>query len=348
MSNSALVNYTAISPNSNNPRNAKIRKITIHHMAGNLSVEQCGNAFASTSREASANYGVDSDGRVGMYVEEANRAWTSSSPNNDNQAITIEVANDGGAPDWHVSDTALAKVIDLCVDICKRNGIAQLNFTGDANGNLTMHRYFAPTTCPGPYLANRFPYIAKSVNDRLSGSKVPQTVTVKPVSTPTSTTTVTQSPDVVLQANIGGHDGWLGKVYGHLSNIGNEETGCAGKSGRTIEAICLSLENANFVAKYAVSPLNGHFYPAVSSADANLNDKENGFAGMIGTEIDGVRMWLEGTSEYDIEYQVTLANGKVESPVFGKDAGSSDGNISYAGKDGERIAFITAKIVHRK
>ena len=171
MSNSPLVNYTAISPNSSNPRNNKIKKITIHHMAGNLSVETCGRVFNGKNRQASSNYGIGSDGRVGMYVEEKNRAWTSSSPSNDNQATTIEVANDGGAnTNWHVSDKALAKLIDLCVDICKRNGIASLNYTGDANGNLTRHNMFANTTCPGPYLQSKFPYIASEVNKRLNGS----------------------------------------------------------------------------------------------------------------------------------------------------------------------------------
>ena len=171
MSNSSLVNYTAISPNSSNPRNNKIKKITIHHMAGNLSVETCVRVFNGKNRQASSNYGIGSDGRVGMYVEEKNRAWTSSSPSNDNQAITIEVANDGGAnTNWHVSDKALAKLIDLCVDICKRNGIASLNYTGDANGNLTRHNMFANTTCPGPYLQSKFPYIASEVNKRLNGS----------------------------------------------------------------------------------------------------------------------------------------------------------------------------------
>lgn len=167
MSNSNLVNYIQISPNSTNPRNAKIDKITIHHMSGNLSVETCGNVFAPASREASSNYSVATDGRVGMYVEECNRAWTSANASNDNRAVTIEVANDEIGGSWHVSDVALAKLIDLCVDICQRNGIEKLNFTGDVTGNLTMHRWFASTDCPGEYLASKFPYIAGEVNKRL-------------------------------------------------------------------------------------------------------------------------------------------------------------------------------------
>ena len=176
MSNSSMVCYTKISPNSTNPRQNTIKKITIHHMAGNLSIEECGNLFANPSRQASSNYGIGTDGRVGLYVEEKNRAWTSGSPDNDNQAITIEVANDGGAPDWHISDKALASLINLCVDICKRNGIAKLNYTGDATGNLTMHCYFQATACPGPYLKSKFTYIANEVNKKLTASTVSKTI----------------------------------------------------------------------------------------------------------------------------------------------------------------------------
>lgn len=169
MSNSKLVNYTKISPNRTSPRQNTIQKITIHHMAGNLSVETCGGVFAKATAQASANYGIGTDGRVGMYVEEKDRSWASSSPDNDHQAVTIEVANDVVGGNWHVSDVALAKLIDLCVDICQRNGIARLNYTGDKSGNLTMHKWFAATACPGPYLESKFPYIASEVNKRLSG-----------------------------------------------------------------------------------------------------------------------------------------------------------------------------------
>lgn len=170
MSNSKLVNYTQLSPNCSKPRNHAIDKITIHHMAGNLTVEQCGSVFAPTNRQASANYGIGTDGRVGMYVEEANRSWCSSNVANDNRAVTIEVANDEVGGDWHVSDTALAKLIDLCVDICQRNSIVRINYTGDKSGNLTMHKWFAATACPGPYLESKFPYITEQVNALLGSS----------------------------------------------------------------------------------------------------------------------------------------------------------------------------------
>lgn len=170
MSKSKLVDYTKISPNSS-ARTGKISKITIHHMAGNLSVEACAAVFQNTDRQASSNYGIGTDGRIGLYVDESRRAWTSSNRDNDNVAVTIEVANDSREPDWHVSDKALQATIDLCVDICQRNGIAKLNFTGDKSGNLTMHKWFASTQCPGPYLESKFPYIASEVNKRLSTAK---------------------------------------------------------------------------------------------------------------------------------------------------------------------------------
>lgn len=173
MSNSNLVSYTRLSPNCSKPRNHSIDKITIHHMAGNLSVETCGAVFAPTSRQASSNYGIGTDGRVGLYVDEGNRSWCSSNAANDNRAVTIEVANDDTTSgQWHISDKALATLIDLCVDICQRNDIARLNFTGDKSGNLTMHKWFASTACPGPYLESKFPYIAEQVNARLSGPVV--------------------------------------------------------------------------------------------------------------------------------------------------------------------------------
>jgi hypothetical protein len=170
MSNSPLISYTKLSPHYNPRGTNVIKKITPHHMAGNATVEACGEMFANPNRNGSSNYGIDSSGKIAMYVEEHNRAWTSSSPENDYQAITIEVANCTGAPDWKISDKALESLINLCVDICQRNNIPKLNYTGDKSGNLTMHCWFTPTECPGPYLKSKFPYIEQEVNKRLAAA----------------------------------------------------------------------------------------------------------------------------------------------------------------------------------
>lgn len=178
MSNSSLVNYTAISPYRTSPRNHSIDTITIHCMAGNFSVETCGNIFQRPNRNASSNYGIGSDGRIGLYCPEKDRSWCSSNRDNDMRAITIEVANDGGAPDWHVSDKALESLINLLVDICQRNGINALIYSSNKtdrvkhlNGcNMTLHRDFAAKACPGDYLVSKHPWIAEQVNARLNGN----------------------------------------------------------------------------------------------------------------------------------------------------------------------------------
>lgn len=169
MSNSSLVSYTKKSPNFS-ARTAPISKITIHHMAGDFSLESVGNSFANPNRQASSNYAIDSDGKIALYVDESCRAWTSSNKANDNAAVTIEVANSTGAPEWKVSDKAYASLLDLVTDICKRNGIKKLNYTGTRDGNLTRHNMFANTSCPGKYLESKFPEIAQEVNKRLGNA----------------------------------------------------------------------------------------------------------------------------------------------------------------------------------
>ena len=179
MSNSSLVDYTLISPFKTSPRNHKIDTITIHCMAGDFSVETCGNIFQRAGRNASSNYGIGSDGRIGLYVEEKDRSWCSSDRANDMRAITIEVANDGGAATgWHVSDKAMESLINLLVDICKRNDIKELLWKADrkligkvALQNMTVHRWFAAKACPGDYLFNKHGWIAETVNSRLNGEK---------------------------------------------------------------------------------------------------------------------------------------------------------------------------------
>lgn len=177
MSNSPLVSYTKLSPNHSGKRNHVIDTVSIHCMAGNLTVETCGNLFANPSRKASSNYGIGSDGRIGLYVEECNRSWCTSSSSNDNRAITIEVANNGGADQgWPVSDAAYNSLIALLVDICQRNGIKKLLWKADKSligqvdkQNMTVHRWFAAKACPGDWLYNRHGQIAAEVNAKLSG-----------------------------------------------------------------------------------------------------------------------------------------------------------------------------------
>jgi len=166
--NSPLISLTNLSPHRNSPRNQPIRKITVHQFAGNATIESVSNFLAQPNRNASYNYGIGSDGRIVLIVEERNRCWASSSPTNDHEAVVIGVANNRLAPDWTVSDRAFESLISLIVDICERNGIRELVYDGTANGSLTRHNFFAATLCPGPFLQALFPEICELVNDRLS------------------------------------------------------------------------------------------------------------------------------------------------------------------------------------
>lgn len=175
MSNSPLVSYTKISPFRDSPRKHKIDTITIHCVVGQCHIESLGELFQK--KQCSSNYGIGKDGRIGMYVEEKDRSYCSSSSLNDNRAITIECASDTTEP-FAVNDKVYASLIDLLVDICKRNDIPQLLWKADKSligqvdkQNMTVHRWFhSGKSCPGTYLYERMGQIANDVNKRLGVS----------------------------------------------------------------------------------------------------------------------------------------------------------------------------------
>jgi hypothetical protein len=186
MSNSPLITYKKLSPNHSGQRKQKIDTITPHCVVGHLSLQTLGNVFAPESRRASSNYGIDDNGKVGMYVEEKNRSWCTSSSANDNRAITIEIASDQAHP-YKITDDALQGLIDLSVDICKRNGIPKLLWKNDkslignvSKQNLTIHRWFANKSCPGDYIVSQLGYVADEVNKIL----IPTPTIVAPVVKP--------------------------------------------------------------------------------------------------------------------------------------------------------------------
>lgn len=160
----------------------KITRITIHHMAGKMTAGACARMHYSNAKEQSANYYVGNDGEISLGVPESRRAWTSDSRPNDYNAITIEVSNSKTGGNWPVSDAAYKSTIALCIDICKRNGITEINYTGDDKGNLTRHNMFAKTTCPGPYLQARFPEIAARINTALRGESTEPKQNTEPAS----------------------------------------------------------------------------------------------------------------------------------------------------------------------
>lgn len=179
MSNSKLVTCTVKSPNHSGKRTHSIDRITPHCVVGQLSAQSIGRCFTSPSRQASCNYGIGTEGGVCLIVDEDNRSWCSSSNANDQRAVTIECASDKTYP-YAMNSTVYNKLVDLCVDICKRNGKKKLIWIADKNTalaynpksdemQLTVHRWFANKSCPGDWLFARLGDVAKTVTTRLSG-----------------------------------------------------------------------------------------------------------------------------------------------------------------------------------
>lgn len=219
-----MVDYVKISPNKTVNRTHLIDTVTIHCVVGQVTVERLGEVFAPTSRQASSNYGIGLDGRIGMYVEEKDRSWCSSNATNDHRAITIEVASDTTHP-YAVTDKAYAALIDLLTDICKRNGIKELKWSTNKsdrinhiNGcNMTVHRDFAAKACPGDYLYNRHGQIADEVNKRLGVTSSHSSSSTTPPSTSTSNTYTVVKNDTL--SGIGTKLGIAWKTIADLNGI---------------------------------------------------------------------------------------------------------------------------------
>ena len=191
MSNSPLVSYTKLSPNHSGKRPCSIDRITPHCVVGQCSVETLGAVFSPTSRGASCNYGIGSDGRVGMYVPEDTISWCTSSYSNDKRAVTIECASNTYDPFW-MNDKVYATLIKLCVDICKRNGKKKLLWLGDNKSKtlnytpkddemiITIHRWFnTGKSCPGQWLVDRLGNVADEVTKQLNQSDIKQEATMQ-------------------------------------------------------------------------------------------------------------------------------------------------------------------------
>lgn len=183
--NSSLVTYTKLSPNHSGQRTHAIDRITPHCVVGQLSCESICGCFTSPSREASCNYGIGTDGRISLCVEEKNRSWCSSSNANDQRAITIECASDRTEP-YAMNGNVYASLINLCTDICRRYGKKKLLWFADKNKSLnynpapdemvlTVHRWFANKSCPGDWLYARLGDLAAKVTANLSGGTSPTT-----------------------------------------------------------------------------------------------------------------------------------------------------------------------------
>ena len=301
--NSPLVNYTKISPNKTVNRKHKIDTITIHCVVGQCSVETLGNVFAPKSRQASSNYGIGPDGRIGMYCEEKDRSWCSggkdlngkvirvngiSGSDNDHRAVTIEVASDTKAP-YKINDKAMASLIKLVADICKRNGIKKLLWEGDKSlvgqidkQNMTVHRWFSTKSCPGDYLYEKHGYIADEVN-KLLGVEEEKKVATSTIKAGTAYSLKNEP----LYAGSGSKEpankvtgvyyAWDGKIVKGRISITNSKAN-VGKSGQItgwiaapkVEAKPAATADKSFKVKVTAEALRIRKGPSISSAQVGM------------------------------------------------------------------------------
>lgn len=265
--NSPLVVYTKLSPNHSGQRTHSIDRITPHCVVGQLSAESICGCFISPDRQASCNYGIGSDGRVSLCVEEKNRSWCTSSRENDQRAITIECASDSKHP-YAFRDAVYTSLIKLCIDICKRNGKSKLLWLGEKDKTLnyipqsdemvlTVHRWFANKSCPGDWMYARMGDLASKVTAALNAGTDTTPTDTAPIETENSTPVVdVTAPEKTiwntLQSAIGnayGTAGLMGNLYaesalkpGNLQNTGNKAL------GMTDEQFVAAVDNGEYSA----------------------------------------------------------------------------------------------------
>ncbi|MCM1219442.1 MAG: N-acetylmuramoyl-L-alanine amidase [Lachnospiraceae bacterium] len=260
---SYLATYRLLERNYSSRKGNTISKITIHHCAGNLSINTIYNMFNSTNQEASANYFIDCKGYVYCLVNEEFRAWTSGSFDNDSKAITIECANCSGEPEWEISSHTYQSLINLCADICDRYNITP-TFDDTPNSSFTLHYMFQATACPGKFIREHMSQIISDVKEKLNIS--------------TETTTNIDLSDIKLYVNDVETNTWVSKLL-------PAEIIC--KNG--MYALAIQCSRGHF--KYRVYTHESGWLPYVDSNDFNLNDEENGYAGIIGQQIVAVEIY---------------------------------------------------------
>lgn len=324
--NSPLVTYTRLSHKHSGVRSKPISKISIHCYVGQVTAKKGCDYFATTNRDASCNYVVGKDGSIGLCVEEKNRSWCTSSPSNDNEAITIEVASDTKHP-YTITKAAMDSLIKLCADICKRNEIKELKWKGDKSlinkvdkQNMTVHRWFANKSCPGDYLYNLHGEIANKVNAILKAEN-----NKKEDNEPSKV-------NVTYAVKIEG-----GKILPAVKNLEDY----AGIENEEIVGIAIKVDKG--AIKYQVHELGGDWLPWVTGY--NWKDHENGYAGN-GNPIDAIRVYYETPS--DLVKDGGYRKAKYRISPFGSekyyswqlDDSTKDGMDGYAGAFGREIDKI--------
>ena len=306
-----------------------IGKITPHHAAGILDGTDIAAIFQKPTRGASANYCIGVNGDIVCSVEEENRSWCSSNAANDNVAITIECTNCSVAPNWGISNATYKSLVALCVDICRRRGF-RLNWTGGADGTLTMHKMFWPTACPGPTLESLMPKLAADVNAELDGGTQPS-----------------PTPATGLHARFQAYDrthGWLGEVDDYFDGTTDDYAGWIGYPVTGLRAKTPGLQSEVGNLEYRMHVKNGDWFGW--RRDYEKDNVGDTFAGDLKQQLDGLQMRLVNCPGHTVKYCVhTLEDGWLPW-VTGY--GNGDANITadeYAGIWGHTIDAVKVDVI---
>lgn len=279
--------YPAASGNTYGHRTARICKFTPHHMAGLLSADACARSFQNPSRGASANYCIGNDGRIVCGCDESIAAGTSSNYYNDNQAITVEVANSAAGGDWPISQAAWNSLVNLAVDVCRRYGF-RLNYTGNSSGSLTEHRMFSATACPGPYLHARMNDLARQVNAILDGTQSAPSAPQASGGSSSDTVNAPTSSDLKIIPVHYALRKKNGAWWGDVTNFNNtDNNGYAGAPYTQHDLLTAWVDRGTL--SYKVHTIEDGWLSAVNRSDKN--DTVNGCAGISGHTIDGVQFY---------------------------------------------------------
>lgn len=257
----ATVSVPADPSNYTKGRQAKISSVTVHHMAGVLSAERCGQIFQTPGRNGSTHYGIGVNGEIGVYVEEENTAWANSNWASNNESVSIEFSNSATGGDWPVSDATLASGIKLIADIAKRNNLGTLV----PGQNLTWHSFHAQTSCPGPYLLARIQYIADEANKINNGGDKPA-----PTPTPAPAEGGFKVGDKVTPKEYVDYNGTRllkTRDYYYISAISGNRAVLAADSATGVIYAAMNTNNLNKVGSSAPAPA-----PAPSS-EVKVGDK---------------------------------------------------------------------------
>lgn len=184
----------------------RVERVILHHMAGWFRTSV--NFMKSRNSRGSCSTYAVGDGQMICLIDEDFRP-SSTGWQNDQNAITFEIANSQIGGNWPVDERSLEIVACTIADISIRHGWDDIR----KGIEVRWHSQFSQTACPGPFVLSRIDWIvarAKQVRAELLGGSAP-----KP--TPSGSTYTVVKGDTL--SGIGGKTGVAWKSIASANGI---------------------------------------------------------------------------------------------------------------------------------